>query len=213
MNALKKFGLGILWAILFPFILVGVAIVGIFGALNFVIEFFVMLVNFFRGKKLFPVYPEDQKAYEILQRAVDRQNGNLGVQQPQQAPSQPVYVQQNFYANPNAVPPNPGYQQPNLQAPGNLQGIPAHPPYPQQGCPQNPQGYYPNPQGYPQGYPQNPQGYPQNPQGYPQNPQGYQQGPQNSQHPMPKIPTFEETDYMHNRTDTIEIDIDEERKS
>ena len=66
MTVLKKFGLGILWALLSPIILVAVALIGVFGAVDFVIEFGIMIVNFFRGKKLFPLYPEDEKALRAI---------------------------------------------------------------------------------------------------------------------------------------------------
>lgn len=142
MQALKKFGLGILWAFLLPFILVGVCLVGVFGIPNFIIQFFIMIVNFFRGKKLFPVFPEDQKAYQILQRAIDKKNGELEKTEiPAPAPQQ-VFVQQNFYTNaptppgipgsPTALPP--GYTQ---VPPGYTQvPPPAYTPIPPQPAPQ-----------------------------------------------------------------------------
>lgn len=140
MTALKKFGIGILWALLFPIILAGVAIVGVFGAVDFVIEFIIMVVNFFRGKKLFPLYPEDEKAMEIMQRAIDKKNMESAA--PAVAPQpQQVFVQQNFYTTPNQVPPPvnpgalpPGYNgypgmNPNPLPPGYQQLPPQQPPY------------------------------------------------------------------------------------
>ncbi len=184
-RALKTFGQGILWAVLLPFILAGVAIVGAFGLIDFVIEFIIMIINFFKGKKLFPIYPEDQRAYDILKRAIDRQNGEL--EATQQAPQpQAVYVQQNFYTN-------------------------GQPPYPMPPSGAIPPGY---PQGQlPQGYPQGqiPPAYPQGQ--IPQAPaQPAEQLPpvdaSYSEQPRPELaqlPTFDAS--VHPRTDSIEIDI------
>ena len=75
MNAIKQFGLGILYAVLFPLILVIAALVGIFGIFNFLYQGIVLIVNFFSGKPIFPPFKEDNKAYDILQKAIDKQNG------------------------------------------------------------------------------------------------------------------------------------------
>lgn len=156
MGALKKFGLGIVWAILFPLIVAAVAVVMVFGALNFVIQFFIMLFNFFRGKKLFPVYPEDQKAYDMLKRALDRKNAQeAAANTPQQAPMSAYYVQQNYYqSQPSPLPPG---MQPGMMPP---QGQPLPPGYPQQQLPPG----YPQQQQLPQGaYPQQVPVYPKQP--------------------------------------------------
>ena len=208
MNALKTFGLGILWAILFPFILVGVVFVGAFGAIDFIVEFIIMVVNFFRGKKLFPMYPEDQKAYDILQKAIDRQNGLVEATPEPPAPQQ-VFVQQNFYGGApvppgasGALPPGygqipPGYVQqpygaqipPQQMYPGQL---PPQQPYAGQ-IPQQPYpGQVPNSQPYPEQIPQNP--YPQEQQ--PARPE------------LASLPSFDASEYSQ-ETRTIDIDIDE----
>ena len=158
MNALKRFGLGLLWIFLIPFILLGIAVVGVFGIINFPIQLVIMIVNFFRGKKVFPMFEEDEKAMAILQKAIDKQNGEEEASKEPPAPQQ-VFVQQNYYGAQPPIPPAPG------------PGIPyQNPPYPQgQGIPyQNPQGIpYQNPQGIPyQNQPGYPYGLPQNP--YPQ---------------------------------------------
>ena len=191
MGALKKFGIGILWAFLFPVILVGVGVVGVFGVLDFFVEFIIMIVNFFRGKKLFPLYPEDEHAMEILQRAIDRKNGELKVQEQPPAPQQ-VFVQQNFYAAPGAVPPPPGAALP-----------PGYTAYP---------GMNPNP--LPPGYNQNPNQVPPvgNPYAQPnQIPPAAQ--PTDNVPPRPelaRLPEFDPSQYPKDKVDTIDIDIDEE---
>ena len=122
----------------------------VFGAFDFIVEFIIMIINFFRGKKLFPVYPEDEKAYEILQRAIDKKN--MESEQTPPMPQQPIYVQQNYYPQGQPLPPGyqpgamPPYQQPgaippNYQQPGTM------PPYQQPGAMPPYQGqpspYYP----------------------------------------------------------------------
>ena len=128
MNGLKKFGLGILWALLSPIIILGIALVAAFGVFNFFIQFVIMVINFFRGKKLFPPFPEDEKAYKILKRAIDEQNGEEKAKQPVQAQPQQVYVQQNYYTQPGAMPGIPPQQNPY----GNPYQVPPQPPYTQQ---------------------------------------------------------------------------------
>ena len=150
MQPLKIFGLGILWALLFPFIVVGAALVGAFGTINFLIEFGIMVINFFRGKKLFPLYPEDQKAYEVLQKAIDKKNAQSDAALAATPQPQQVFVQQNFYTTPGSLPPgvNPNQIPPNYnagqlppsytQVPGNT-GYPQPNAIPQQPVPQRPE--------------------------------------------------------------------------
>ena len=142
MNVLKEFGLGVLYAVLSPLILAVIAIVAIFGIFNFLVQFIIMLVHFFQGKSLFPTFPEDKKAYDILQRALDKKRGVDAQQNVNAAPAaQNIYVQQNYYPSGTPVPPlgqqpyQPQYQQPLPQAPNSFQ------PYqqPQQALPQQPQ--------------------------------------------------------------------------
>ena len=59
MEFLKKFGIGILYAVFFPALLVIIALVAVYGVLVFLVEFVIMLINFFSGRTCFPVFPED----------------------------------------------------------------------------------------------------------------------------------------------------------
>jgi hypothetical protein len=133
MQFLKMFGLGILYALLFPFLCVFLVLFAVYGVIVFLVEFVIMLVNFFSGKKLFPPYPEDLKAYQIL-TALSQQALNAGTPQPAQTN---VYLQQNYY---------PGQGQPGVPGmgqPANPQVAPQpQPPYQQMGGPA--QGQYPN---------------------------------------------------------------------
>jgi len=152
MKGLKNFGLGILWALLSPILLLGIALAGVFGLINFLIQFVIMVINFFKGKKLFPMYKEDEIAYKRIQQAMgikpEEENpaNPLSVAQTQPAPQQ-VFVQQNYYTQPGVNPAQPGtpYPQPGMQQPYVQQPV-----YPQQGMPQQPMqqpypGTLPNP--------------------------------------------------------------------
>ena len=125
MKFLKEFGIGIIFAICLPLLLVLIALVGVYGILDFIVEFIIMLINFFSGKKCFPVFEEDEEAYRRKQEALNIANEK---ENPQPAP-QPsnIYVQQVYYnANPNpmgqqGIPfPNPqGIPQPGVPFPNN----------------------------------------------------------------------------------------------
>ena len=95
MEFLKKFGIGILYALFFPLLLVAVALVAVYGVLTFIVEFVIMAINFFSGKKCFPVFKEDEEAYKRKQEALNLAQAK---EQPQPAP-QPsnIYVQQVYY--------------------------------------------------------------------------------------------------------------------
>lgn len=134
MNAIKQFGLGILYAVLFPFILAIAALIGVFGVLNFLYQGVLAMVNFFSGKKIFPPFKEDKKAYDILQKAIDKQNGVEEEKKETPPPAQNVYIQQNYYQQaPNGFIPS---NQPNMQIPNGFMQNPQIPngfnPYPNQ---------------------------------------------------------------------------------
>ena len=109
MKILREFGLGIVWFLLVPLILLACGLIAVYGVFNFLIQFVVMVVNFFKGEKLFPRFPEEKKAMAIYQKAIDKANGESTEEKPT-AP-QTVYVQQNFYSGAPmmpGVPPVPG---------------------------------------------------------------------------------------------------------
>ena len=128
---LKNFGLGLLYILLFPFLLVGVVIYAVIGFIASLIQMFLIIIRFFKGEKIFPPYPEDVKAQEILAK-----NYGLEAKEPAPAP-QPapnnVYVQQNYYQNPQPMNQNPGFAQPQYQQ---------MPPYGYQQMPQQGQNPY-----------------------------------------------------------------------
>ena len=99
MKFLKEFGIGIIFAICLPLLLVLVALVAVYGVIDFIVEFVIMLVNFFSGRKCFPVFEEDEEAYRRKQDAI---NASQPKSEPQPAPQPNIYVQQVYYnTNPN----------------------------------------------------------------------------------------------------------------
>ena len=50
MKFLRNFGLGILWAALFPLLCVVIALIAVYGVFTFIVEFVIMLIHFFQGK-------------------------------------------------------------------------------------------------------------------------------------------------------------------
>ena len=155
MKGLKNFGLGILWALLSPILLLGIALAGVFGLFNFLIQFVIMVINFFKGKKLFPMYKEDEIAYKRIQQAMgikpeeENPNNPPAPVSNQPAPQQ-VFVQQNYYTQPGVNPAQPGTPYPQPNAPYS-QPMPQNPYMQQPGYPQPPmqqnpyQGPLPNP--------------------------------------------------------------------
>ena len=164
MKVIKLFGFGLLYAILLPFILVAAAVFAVYGFAKSIVYFFVVIIRFFKGEKLFAPYPEDVEAAKRIRAKLSADAAEPNATQPQQPGN--VYVQPNYYTNPAmqgqqpgpaVPPPNPYYQQQGGYGPGI-------PPYQQQPQP----GYIGNEQMPNQQIPQNP--YAQQP-GYNPNPQ------------------------------------------
>jgi hypothetical protein len=127
MKFLKEFGIGIIFAICLPILLVLIALVAVYGVLDFIVEFVIMVINFFSGKKCFPVFKEDEEAYKRKQEALNLAHAK-NEPTPASAPTN-VYVQQVYYnTNPNLagqqgmpfpsgipMPNQQGIQQPGIQ--------------------------------------------------------------------------------------------------
>ena len=134
MKILREFGLGIVWFLLVPLILLACGLIAVYGVFNFLIQFVVMVVNFFKGEKLFPLFPEEKKAMAIYQKAIDKANGESTEEKP--AAPQTVYVQQNFYSGAPmmpGVPPMPGLPNNPYYSQGTMPGatLPNYQPAPQ----------------------------------------------------------------------------------
>ena len=163
MKVIKLFGFGLLYAILLPFILVAAAVFAVYGFLKSIVYFFIVIVRFFRGEKLFAPYPEDVEAAKRIRAKLSADAAEPNAQQPQQPGN--VYVQQNYYSNPAmqgqqpgpaVPPPNPYYQQQGGYGPGippyqQQPGFLGNDPLSNQQIPQNPYpGYNPQPDFGPQ---------------------------------------------------------------
>ena len=67
-NFFKGFGKGLLYVLLFPFILVGIVLYAVFGLFVFVFQFFKLIYLFFTGRTLFSDFEEDIAAKAILEK-------------------------------------------------------------------------------------------------------------------------------------------------
>ena len=65
----KNFGKGLLYVVLFPFIIVGIVLYAVFGLFVFVFQFFKLIYLFFTGRTLFSDFEEDIAAKAILAKA------------------------------------------------------------------------------------------------------------------------------------------------
>lgn len=83
----KRFGLGILYVVLLPFILAGLLLFVVWGIINFLIRFVIGCVNFFKGKKFISPLKEDVEAQRILEERIAMKNAQS---------EQPVIPQQQI---------------------------------------------------------------------------------------------------------------------
>lgn len=138
MEFLKKFGIGILYAIFFPFLLLGIALVAVYGILTFVVEFVIMLINFFSGKKCFPVFEEDIEANKRKEEALSLQT-QASTESNTENKTNNIYVQQVYYntdpAKMGMNNPFPQSQIPNSPSPFDNQIPQSGQPYQSQSAP------------------------------------------------------------------------------
>ena len=78
-NFFKGFGKGLLYVLLFPFILVGIVLYAVFGLFVFVFQFFKLIYLFFTGRTLFSDFEEDIAAKAILEK---EQNPTVELEEP-----------------------------------------------------------------------------------------------------------------------------------
>lgn len=112
---MKNFGLGLVYIILLPLLLLVLAAFALYCLGLGLVMFFQATVRFFQGLQPLPPFEEDLKVAEIKQAQVENQIHPNGVpsSQPQSSPApQSVYVQNNYYQTPNPSAP----QQPAPQA-------------------------------------------------------------------------------------------------
>jgi hypothetical protein len=105
---LKNFALGLLYFFLLPLELLAVVVFGLYGLGLYLVGFCKGTIRFFKGKRFFAPFPEDEKLLEIRAAQVDlmaHPNGVPATTPAASAPAGPstVYVQQNYYTgNPGA---------------------------------------------------------------------------------------------------------------
>lgn len=154
MKFLKALGLGIVYMLISPFIVVGAVCYMLYGLGRWFIFVPVGIIRYFKGEKFFKPLKEDIE----VDAAIKAYHDSLLAKETEepQPPVQPVnntntttYVQNNYYTNPNQQPMGPGLNAPMSQ---------------QLGAPQ-----YQNPQLINQQY--------QQPMNQPLNPQQYQELP------------------------------------
>ena len=68
-NFFKSFGKGLLYVVLFPFILVGIVLYAVFGLFVFIFQFFKLIYLFFTGRTLNSDLEEDIAAKAILEKS------------------------------------------------------------------------------------------------------------------------------------------------
>jgi len=68
-NFFKGFGKGLLYVLLFPFIIVGIVLYAVFGLFVFIFQFFKLIYLFFTGRTLYSDLEEDIAAKAILEKA------------------------------------------------------------------------------------------------------------------------------------------------
>lgn len=102
---IKSFGLGLLYMILSPILLLILAGFALYGLYNFVAVGVKGTIRFFKGKPFFPPFIEDEKAEKILTRGIEPDEGSKAPTV-QNTGTTNVYVQQNIYqgVSPNQIP-------------------------------------------------------------------------------------------------------------
>lgn len=98
-DLLKAFGRGILYVLLFPFFVLGLAIFAVVGLLAFIFQLIKSVIYFFTGQKFFPELPEDRQL-RLMREAAE------AAAHPAPAPVAPN--------------PQPVYQEPQVQPQTNI---------------------------------------------------------------------------------------------
>lgn len=104
MKFLKGLGLGIVYALISPLILVGCVLFAIYGLERWFVSMAIGIIRFFKGDKFFKPLKEDEE----VQIAIKNYHDSLLAKETEE-PQQPVqsinntatYVQNNYYTNPN----------------------------------------------------------------------------------------------------------------
>ncbi len=114
---IKSFGLGLLYMLLSPFLLLILLAFALYGIFNFFLVLGQGLVRFFKGQPFFPPFEEDEKAERMLNRGLEEKAETAPVAGTS-AGTTNVYVQQNIYQGTaptnSQVPPLPSARIPDI---------------------------------------------------------------------------------------------------
>lgn len=110
-QALKGFGLGLVYFFLLPVFLVLIAIAGVFALGVIVVTSVKGLIRFFKGDKFFSPLPEDVRVNEIKEYQTSLQTAPTPAVNPNPTDNR-VFIQQNYYPNPQGPYGNQTSQQP-----------------------------------------------------------------------------------------------------
>ena len=184
-NFFKSFGLGLVYTLVFPLIVVGAFLYGVYGLSQWLVVTAKGLIRFFKGDRFFPPLREDKEVALLIKR----QHEAILQGTPATSPTQPaiepaptsnnVYVQNNYYSQQEKKLENDPPRSPN----GNPSFIEGNTPY--DAAP----SFSPRPQNEPQIIYNEPQ------QAIPSF------SKQNEPHLM-EIPSFSPNDNFHEETDS-----------
>jgi hypothetical protein len=104
---MKNFGLGLVYIILLPLLLVILAAFALYCLVLGMVMFFQAAIRFFQGLQPLPPFEEDLKVAEIKKAQVENQihpNGVPSTATDNGPAPQSVYVQNNYYQTPGTTP-------------------------------------------------------------------------------------------------------------
>ena len=101
----KNFGKGIIYVLVLPLLLVGLALYGVVAFFVFIYLAIKGLVLFFTGRSLFEDLPEDKEA----KRRIALANGTLSPSEPVSEPETPVEEQEEIHENTSSIDNDPFY--------------------------------------------------------------------------------------------------------
>lgn len=105
-NFFKNFGMGLVYTIVFPIIVVGSILYGIIGFFDWIVFGIGGIIRFFKGEEFYPTLREDKEVALVMKTQHDMMLNGV---QPTSAPnndqpsSNQVYVQNNYYSQPQKV--------------------------------------------------------------------------------------------------------------
>ncbi len=103
----KNFGMGLVYTIVFPLIVVASLVYGIICVFEWIIKLFPRLIRFFKGEEFYPALREDKEVALVMKTQHERMLNGIPPSESnppaEKAPSA-VYVQNNYYTQAPASP-------------------------------------------------------------------------------------------------------------